>query len=151
MSSKANRIKKNLEYQEKAKRYFILGTVAGSAALSIGKLSGKSEKEIIDGFDEIKERFPPVKNIVEMCDFFIKEYGMNEGYKDTLILLTDSKNQWTPVVTIIEDTSDGPIIYPLGSDGYYPAIMNHIGEDRVEMEYIYLEEDEDDDEDNLAE
>lgn len=151
MSSKANRIKKNLEYQEKVKRYFILGTVAGSAALSIGKLSGKSEKEIIDGFDEIKERFPPVKNIVEMCDFFIKEYGMNEEYKDTLILLTDSKNQWTPVVTIIEDTSDGPIIYPLGSDGYYPAIMNHIGEDRVEMEYIYLEEDEDDDEDNLAE
>ena len=137
MSSKASKISKNVEYQEKAKRYYVLGTVAGSAALSIGKLSGKSEKEIIDGFDEIKNRFPPVKNIVEMCDFFIKEYGMDEKFKENLVLFTDDKDQWSPVITILEETDDGPIIYPLGSDGYYPAIMNHMDEERVTMEYIY--------------
>lgn len=137
MSSKANKISKNVEYQEKVKRYYVFGTVAGSAALSIGKLSGKSEKEIIDGFDEIKERFPNVKNIVEMCDFFIKEYGMDEKFKENLVLFTDDKDQWSPVITILEETGDGPIIYPLGSDGYYPAIMNHMDEERVTMEYIY--------------
>ena len=142
MSSKASKISKNVEYQEKAKRYFVMGTLAGSAALSIGKLAGKTEKNIIDGFDEIKDRFPPVKNIVEMCDFFIQEYGMDEKFKENLVLFTDDKDQWTPVITILEDTADGPIIYPLGSDGYYPAIMNHMDEERVTMEYIY-EDDED--------
>lgn len=137
MSSKANKISKEVEYREKAKRYYVFGTVAGSAALSIGKLAGKSEKEIIDGFDEIKERFPNVKNIVEMCDFFIKEYGMDEKFKENLVLFTDDKDQWSPVITILEETGDGPIIYPLGSDGYYPAIMNHMDEERVTMEYIY--------------
>ena len=137
MSSKANKISKEVEYQEKVKRYYVFGTVAGSAALSIGKLAGKSEKEIIDGFDEIKERFPNVKNIVEMCDFFIKEYGMDEKFKENLVLFTDDKDQWSPVITILEETGDGPIIYPLGSDGYYPAIMNHMDEERVTMEYIY--------------
>lgn len=144
MSSKAKKIAKNVSNQERVKRYYVMGTLAGSAALSIGKLSGKSEKEIIDGFDEIKDRFPPVKNIVEMCDFFIKEYGMDEKYKDNLVLFTDDENVWSPVVTILEETSDGPIVYPLGSDGYYPAILNHMGEERVVMEYIY--EDEDDEE-----
>ena len=102
-----------------------MGTLAGSAALSIGKLAGKTEKEIIDGFDEIKDNFPQVKNIIEMCDYLIKVYGMKEEYKNNLVLFTDNKNQWTPVITIVEDTVDGPIIYPLGSDGYYPAVINH--------------------------
>ena len=141
MSSKAKKIEKNVSNQERVKRYFVMGTLAGSAALSIGKLSGKSEKEIIDGFEDVKDRFPPVKNIVEMCDFFIKEYGMDEKYKDNLVLFTDEENVWTPVITILEETSDGPIFYPLGSDGYYPAILNHMGEDRVSMENIYEEED----------
>ena len=137
MSSKAKKIVKEVQAEERAKRYYVIGTLAGSAALSIGKLSGKSEKEIIEGFDKIKDNFPPVKNIVEMCDYFIKEYGMKEEYKNNLVLFTDNKNQWTPVVTILEDTEDGQIIYPLGSDGYYPAIMSHMDDERVEMERIY--------------
>ena len=145
MSSRIKKIEENVKAEEKAKRYYIMGTLAGSAALSIGKLSGKSEKEIIEGFDEIKDHFPPVKNIVEMCNYFIKEYGMKEEYKNNLVLFTDNKNQWTPVITVIEDTADGHIIYPLGSDGYYPSIMNHMDEERVEMEYVYSEEDENED------
>ena len=145
MSSKAKKIVKEVQAEERARRHYVMGTLAGSAALSIGKLAGKTEKEIVDGFDEIKDRFPPVKNILEMCDFFIKEYGMKEEYKNSLVLFTDSENKWTPVITVIEETGDGPIIYPLGSDGYYPAIMNHMDEERVEMEYIY-EEDENEEE-----
>lgn len=144
MSSKAKKIVKEVQAEERAKRYHVLGTLAGSAALSIGKLAGKTEKEIIDGFDKIKDNFPPVKNIIEMCDYFIKEYGMKEEYKNNLVLFTDNKNQWTPVVTVVEDTADGPIIYPLGSDGYYPAIMSHMDDERVEMEFIYSEDDDED-------
>ena len=142
MSSRANKIVKKVQAKERAKRHYVMGTLAGSAALSIGKLAGKSEKEIVDGFDEIKDRFPPVKNILEMCNFFINEYGRKEEYKNNLVLFTDNKNQWTPVITVIEETADGPIIYPLGSDGYYPSIMNHMDEERVEMEYIYSEDNE---------
>lgn len=137
MSSKAKKIVKEVQAEERAKRYYVIGTLAGSAALSIGKLAGKTEKEIIEGFDKIKDNFPPVKNIVEMCDYLIGYFGMKEEYKDNLVLFTDNKNQWTPVITILEDTADGQIIYPLGSDGYYPAIMSHIDDERVEMEYIY--------------
>ena len=123
MSSRAKKIVKEVQAEERARRHYVMGTL--------------TEKEIVDGFDEIKDRFPPVKNIVEMCDFFIKEYGMKEEYKNSLVLFTDNENKWTPVITVIEETGDGPIIYPLGSDGYYPAIMNHMDEERVEMEYIY--------------
>ena len=140
MSSKAKKIVKEVQAEERAKRYYVIGTLAGSAALSIGKLAGKTEKEIIEGFDKIKDNFPSVKNIVEMCDYFIKEYGMKEEYKNNLVLFTDSKNQWTPVITILEDTSDGQIIYPLGNDGYYPAIMSHMDDERVDMEYIYKDD-----------
>ena len=140
MSSKAKKIVKEVQAEERAKRYYVIGTLAGSAALSIGKLSGKTEKEIIEGFYKIKDDFPPVKNIIEMCDYLIDYFGMKEEYKNNLVLFTDNKNQWTPVITILEDTADGPIIYPLGSDGYYPAIMSHIDDERVEMEYIYGED-----------
>ena len=144
MSSKAKKIVKEVQAEERAKRYHVMGTLAGSAALSIGKLAGKTEKEIVDGFDKIKDNFPPVKNIIEMCDFFIKEYGMKEEYKNNLVLFTDNKNQWTPVVTVVEDTADGPVIYPLGSDGYYPAIINHMDDERVEMEFIYKDDENED-------
>ena len=142
MSSRTKKIEKNMENEYNIKRYYVEGTLAGSAALSIGKLAGKSEKDIVNGFDDIKDRFPPVKNIMEMCDFFIKEYEMDEKYKDNIVLFFDEENQWTPIITVIEDTSDGPIIYPLGADGFYPAILQHMDEERVTMEYVYSEEDE---------
>ena len=70
MSSKAKKIVKEVQAEERAKRYYVMGTLAGSAALSIGKLAGKTEKEIIEGFDKIKD-----KNITSRTDYYIDLYN----------------------------------------------------------------------------
>lgn len=138
MSSKAKKIAKEVQTNNKQNVYEMCNCTAGSAICTIGKLAGKTEEEVLDAFNALRKDFPvKVNTIRELCDYLIGYFGMDEKYKDNLVLFTDDENVWSPVVTILEETSDGPIVYPLGSDGYYPAILNHMGEERVVMERVY--------------
>ena len=73
MSNQAKKIEKEMKKTENVKKYELYGSVLGSAIATIGKLSGKTEKEIISEFDKLKndDLFSQSKNVLEACDYLL--------------------------------------------------------------------------------
>lgn len=140
MSNRTKKVKENIENDKKVKQYYMESTLAGSAICTIAKLVGLTEEQILKEFYELKDNFPAVKNVREMCDYLIDYFKMKESYKKGLVLVYDENNVFTPVVTVCIEASTGPVFLPISSSGLYPAIMRKIGEDHVKVEYIYDED-----------
>lgn len=142
MSNRTKKVKENIENDKKVKQYFMESTLAGSAICTIAKLVGLNEEQTLKEFYELKDNFPKVNNIREMCDYLIDYFKMKDSYKKGLVLIYDENNVFTPVVTVCVEASTGPIYLPISSSGLYPAIMRKIGEDYIKVEYIYEDSDE---------
>lgn len=136
MSSRVNKIKENAKAEENLKKYTLYGSMIGSVIVTIGKLSGKKENELIDDFARFSkdEKLALCQNIKEVCDYIIADYKMPEDYKKYIVLCYDEKGIYTPIVTLIDDEG---YVQPLDRNGTYIGIL---AQDDFEMEYVYDEE-----------
>lgn len=135
MSSRINKIKKNVENYNKIKKYTMYGTVVGSCIATIGKLAQKTEEALIKDFDEFSKNTNPLwncKNIKEVCDYLIDFYKVDKDkYRDNIVLVYDEDSVYTPIVTLeVDDT-----ILPLDPNGMTLGILSHL--DTAVVEYIY--------------
>ena len=138
MSNKVNKIKENVEANRKLKSYTLYGSLIGSIIVSIGKLVGKTEEEMIEDFAKFSkdEELAKCKNVLEVCDYVSSLYNLDDNYKQNLVLVYDDNNMYTPVVTLCVDGA----VLPLDKNGNYLGVLSKIGEEDIEIEYIYEEE-----------
>ena len=135
MSSTLRKIKKNVEAENNLKKYTLYGTLIGSVIVTVGKLSGKTEDELISDFARFSkdEKLALCNNIKEVCDYIIADYKMPEVYKNNIVLCYDEKGIYTPIVTLVD--SEG-IVQPLDRNGTYIGVLSK----EFEMEFVYEEE-----------
>lgn len=138
MSSKAKKIVKEAETNKKQNVYHMCNCTAGSAICTIGKLAGKTEDEILYAFNALRKDFPvKVNTIMELCDYLIGYFGMDEKYKKNIVLVYDERNIITPLVTVECQTEEENILCPIPSDGTYTGIMNYLDREWVSVEHVY--------------
>lgn len=135
MSSVAKRMEKNVEANKKFRTYALYGTVIGSCIVTIGKLVGKTEEDLIKDFDMFSKNTNPLwncKTIEEVCDYLINFYKVDKDkYKENIVLVYDEDNVFTPIVTLKVDG----IILPLDPSGMTLGILNH--PDVAVVEYVF--------------
>lgn len=136
MSSKAKKLVKEVQAEENLKKYTLYGSAFGSVIVTVGKLSGKTESELISDFARFSkdEKLFLCKNIKEVCDYIIADYKMPEEYKKYIVLCYDEEGKYTPIVTIIDDEG---YVQPLDRNGTYFGVL---ATEDFEMEYVYDEE-----------
>ena len=138
MSNKISKIKENVEAGRRLKSYTLYGSLIGSVIVSIGKIVNKTEDEMIEDFAKLSkdEELYKCNNVKEVCDYVAKYYGLCEEYKKNLVLVYDTRNMYTPVVTLCVDDT----VLPLDKNGSYMGVLSKIGEDYIEVEDIYEDE-----------
>lgn len=137
MSSAAKKLEKNVENDRKLKLYTLYSTLAGSAIVSIGKLANKTEDFMLVDYGKLStdEEFAKCKNVQEMCDYLINRYEMADCFKNSLVLVYDEDNLYTPVVSIMDEEG---YILPLDRNGNYNGILAQFGnKDSIQWENIY--------------
>lgn len=133
MSSRIKKIRENVKAEENLKKYTLYGSVFGSVIVTVGKLSGKTEDELISDFARFSkdENLSLCKNIKEVCDYIIADYKMPEEYKKYIVLCYDEEGRYTPIVTLIDDEG---YVQPLDRNGTYMGVLS-TGD--FEMEYVF--------------
>lgn len=133
MSNKVSKIRESAESDRKLKEYTLYGSLVGSCIVTIGKLSGKTENDMISDFARFSkdEELAKSKNITEVIDYIIKDFKMPEEYKKYIVLCYDENNRYTPIVTLVDEEG---YVQPLDRDGNYLGVL---AQDDFEIEYIY--------------
>lgn len=133
MSNRVKKIKENVEADKKLKLYTLYGTLVGSVIVTLGKLVNKTEDEMLEDFAYYSkdEDLFKCKNIKEVCEYIKRDYGVPEEYEDSIVLIYDKNDKFTPIVTIVDE--DGTV-YPLDRYGTYLGVL---AQDDFEMEYIF--------------
>ena len=143
MSNRVKKIVKEAQENKNQNVYHMCNCTAGSAICTIGKLAGKKEEEVLESFNAIrKDHSVKVNTIRELCDYLISYFGMDEKYKENIVLVYDERNIMTPLVTVEYNTPEGNILYPISSDGNYTGILANLDREWVSIEYIYGDDDE---------
>ena len=143
MSNRVKKIVKEVQENKNQNVYHMCNCTAGSAICTIGKLAGKKEEEVLESFNAIrKDHSVKVNTIRELCDYLIDYFGMDEKYKENIVLVYDERNIMTPLVTVEYNTPEGNILYPISSDGNYTGILANLDREWVSIEYIYGDDDE---------
>ena len=143
MSNAVKKIQENAEANEKLKRYTLYGSLIGSVIVTIGKLSGKTEPEMLDDFARFSkdEELYKCGNVKEVCDYIIKDFKMPEEYKPYIVFITDPSNLYTPLITCVDNEG---YVQALDKNGNYMGVLSRPDFD---MEYIYEEEEQSEGED----
>lgn len=132
MSSAVNKIKKNVTANKRLKSYTLYMSLMGSIIVTVGKLVGKTEDEMIEDFARFSrdKELLKSKNILEAVNYIINDYKMPEEYKKYIVLCYDEEGIYTPIVTLINPEG---YVQPLDREGTYSGILSK----DFEMEYIY--------------
>lgn len=133
MSNAVNAIKKNVTANKRLKSYTLYGSLVGSIIVTVGKLVGKTEDEMIKDFARFSkdEELFKSKNILDAVNYIINDYKMPEEYKKYIVLCYDEAGRYTPIVTLADDEG---YVQPLDRDGNYLGVL---AQDDFEMEYIF--------------
>lgn len=133
MSNAVKRVKENVKANKRLKSYTLYGSLVGSIVVTIGKLVGKTEDEMIKDFARFSkdEELFKSKNILDAVNYIIKDFNMSEEYKKYIVLCYDEEGRYTPIVTVVDDEG---YVQPLDRDGNYLGVL---AQDDFEMEYIF--------------
>lgn len=133
MSNLVKKIQRNVEANKKLEHYTLYGSLIGSIVVTIGKLVGKKEDEMIKDFARFSkdEELAKSKNVTEVVDYIIKDFSMPEVYKKYIVLCYDERGRYTPVITVVDEEG---YVQPLDRDGVYLGVL---AQDDFEMEYIF--------------
>lgn len=138
MSNRVKKISENAKARQNYKKYVLYGSVIGSCLVTIGKLAGKTENELVVEFDKLKNNddFSKCNNIQEVCDWLFGYFKVDEQYKNNIVLVYDENERYTPMVTL---EVDGTIL-PLDPNGVSLGVISMIGtRDDIVYEYVYEE------------
>lgn len=132
MSNAVNKIKKNVTANKRLKSYTLYMSLMGSIIVTVGKLVGKTEDEMIEDFARFSrdKELLKSKNVLEAVNYIINDYKMPEEYKKYIVLCYDEEGIYTPIVTLVDP--DG-YVQPLDREGTYSGILSK----DFEMEYVY--------------
>jgi hypothetical protein len=141
MSNRIKKITKNIIERQRYEAFLMENSIAGTALLTVAKLAGVKESKCFAVFQEAeKQNF---NNIKEMVDYFIKVLPIKESYKNDIVLVYDENNVMAPAVTVCISSSEGNVMFlPVGENGYTPAVLRHLNDENITVEYIYKDEDE---------
>lgn len=133
MSNAVKRVKENVKANKRLKSYTLYGSLVGSIIVTVGKLVGKTEDEMIKDFARFSkdEELFKSKNILDAVNYIIKDFNMPEEYKKYIVLCYDEEGRYTPIVTVVDDEG---YVQPLDRDGNYLGVL---AQDDFEMEYIF--------------
>lgn len=133
MSNAVKRVKENVKANKRLKSYTLYGSLVGSIIVTVGKLVGKTEDEMIKDFARFSkdEELFKSKNILDAVNYIIKDFNMSEEYKKYIVLCYDEGGRYTPIVTVVDDEG---YVQPLDRDGNYLGVL---AQDDFEMEYIF--------------
>lgn len=138
MSNKISKIRENAKARQNYKKYVLYGSLAGSCIVSVGKLAGKTENELVKEFDKLKtnKEFSSCSNTLEVCDWLFDYFKVDKQYKDNLVIVYDEDEVYTPLVTLMVDDT----ILPLDPDGKSLGVISMIGaKDNIVWERVYEE------------
>lgn len=132
MSNAVNKIKKNVTANKRLKSYTLYMSLMGSIIVTVGKLVGKTEDEMIEDFARFSrdKELLKSKNVLEAVNYIINDYKMPEEYKKYIVLCYDEEGIYTPIVTLVDDEG---YVQPLDREGTYSGILSK----DFEMEYVY--------------
>lgn len=139
MSNRVKKISESAMARQNYKKYVLYGSLAGSCIVSVGKLAGKTENQLIEEFDKLSKNtdFSKCTNTLEVCDWLFDYFKVDEQYKKNVVLVYDEDERYTPMVTL---EVDGTIL-PLDPNGTSLGILSMIGvKDNIVYEYVYEEE-----------
>lgn len=133
MSNAVKRLKENVKANKRLKSYTLYGSLVGSIIVTVGKLVGKTEDEMIKDFARFSndEELFKSKHILDAVNYIIKDFNMPEEYKKYIVLCYDEEGRYTPIVTVVDDEG---YVQPLDRDGNYLGVL---AKDDFEMEYIF--------------
>lgn len=133
MSNVVKRVKENVKANKRLKSYTLYGSLVGSIIVTVGKLVGKTEDEMINDFARFSkdEELFKSKNILDAVNYIIKDFNMPEEYKKYIVLCYDEEGRYTPIVTVVDDEG---YVQPLDRDGNYLGVL---AQDDFEMEYMF--------------
>ena len=133
MSNAVKRVKENVKANKRLKSYTLYGSLVGSIIVTVGKLVGKTEDEMIKDFARFSkdEELFKSKNILDAVNYIIKDFNMSEEYKKYIVLCYDEEGRYTPIVTVVDGEG---YVQPLDRDGNYLGVL---AQDDFEMEYIF--------------
>lgn len=133
MSNAVKRVKENVKANKRLKSYTLYGSLVGSIIVTVGKLVGKTEDEMIKDFARFSkdEELFKSKNILDAVNYIIKDFNMPEEYKKYIVLCYDEEGRYTPIVTVVDEEG---YVQPLDRDGNYLGVL---AQDDFEMEYIF--------------
>lgn len=133
MSNAVKRVKENVKASKRLKSYILYRSLVGSIIVTVGKLVGKTEDEMIKDFDRFlnDEELFKSKHILDAVNYIIKDFDMPEEYKKYIVVCYDEEGRYTPIVTVVDDEG---YVQPLGRDGNYLGVL---AQDDFEMEYIF--------------
>lgn len=136
MSNRVKKISENAKARQNYKKYVLYGSLAGSCIVSVGKLAGKTENELIEEFGKLanNEDFSKCTNTLEVCDWLFDYFKVDEQYKKNIVIVYDEDERYTPLVSL---EVDGTIL-PLDPDGTSLGVLSMIGvKDNIVYEYVY--------------
>ena len=134
MSNAVNKIKKNVTANKRLKSHTLYMSLMGSIIVTVGKLVGKTEDEMIEDFARFSrdKELLKSKNILEAVNYIINDYKMPEEYKKYIVLCYDEEGIYTPIITLAYQGC----VQPLDREGTYSGILSK----DFEMEYVYESE-----------
>ena len=141
MSSKANKIKENVEKKEQGEIALLYTTLLGTIIATVGLLNKVDQKEQLKYFKSCVEHKDLLPNTVKgLCDYVWTSFGKVENIplRANIVLLTDEENKRSPMVTFIFNDE----VMPLAPNGFAVGLIGLAREGRpnVEAEYIYDED-----------
>lgn len=146
MSSKAKKIADQVIETKNYNKYCAENSLLGSIIITCCKLANKRESTAIKKFLEISKDLKKYekdwKCAKDIIDHFVKFYKIDK-YKNHIVMVCDSKNIYTPLVSITAKVNDEDICMPLSEDGVYNGILLHAlhdKSDRFVFERVYEDE-----------
>lgn len=146
MSSMAKKLQKQVKETAAYSKYCCENSMLGSIIITCCKLAGKKESTAIRKYLEITRNLDDYKDkwkcAMDIIDYFVDFYKVKK-YKDNIIMVVDSKNIFTPLITLVARVDDEEICLPLSEDGSYNGVLLHASadkDDRFIFERVYEDE-----------
>ena len=145
MSNQVNKLSEAIKKRKSKEELALYATLPGSIITSIGILSKSTTAEIKTNFKDFKKKLKELTakeaTIEELVELAYKNYGKcDRELLANLILLTDTRNIYTPLVTIIKVDE----ILPLDPKGLAFGVIGMARDvdhqQFVEIEYLFDED-----------
>lgn len=144
MSNKITKAQETIKQNKAKEDLQLYATLPGSIVTSIGILSGKNRKQILENFRDFKQKIKALDsehtNVEDLTKLAYNLYGEQFERKllSNLILCVDTRGFYTPLVSIADDSADYLTVLPLDPKGLAFGVIG-MARDPEHSEFVELE------------